>query len=29
VKLAVSANLSNSLPNEEYRFQVVLACLES
>lgn len=29
VKLAVSANLSNSLPNEEYRFQVILSCLES
>ena len=28
VKLTVSANLSNSFPNDEYRFQVVLTCLE-
>jgi len=28
VKLIVSANLSNSFPNDEYRFQVVLTCLE-
>ena len=28
VKLTVSANLSNSFPNDEYLFQVVLTCLE-
>ncbi|WP_156779365.1 hypothetical protein [Synechococcus sp. BL107] len=28
IKLTVSANLSNSFPNDEYRFQVVLTCLE-